>query len=179
MPDVKGCIKKALAFMCGAAAFGGPVGTLAANAVGKAVGVSNLDSSPAGLAAAIAGATPEQMLQLKQAEAQTQAQLQQMGFTHVEELERLAVEDRSSARNMQVATRSWTLPALAWVIVLSFTVVVILILRGGSKVESAFAGALVGYLAANTNQVVSYFFGDSAGSARKTEILATSNPKGG
>ncbi len=178
MPDVKVFIKKAFPFISAAAAFGGPLGTLAANAVGKAVGVSNLDSSPAGLAAAIAGATPEQMLQLKQAEAQTQAQLQQMGFTHVEELERLAVEDRDSARNMQVATRSRTAPALAWIIVLSFLLVVLCVLRGWGRVEAAFAGTLVGYLAANCNQVVSYYFGSSSGSDRKTELMATSKPGG-
>lgn len=177
MPDVKGFIKKAFPFISAAAAFGGPLGTLAANAVGKAVGASNIDSSPGSLAAAIAGATPEQMLALKQAEAQTQAQLQQMGFQHVEELERLGVEDRESARNLQAATRSWTLPALAWVIVVSFLLAVLALLRGWGKVDTAFAAGLVGYLAANANQVVSYFFGSSSGSDRKTELLA--NPKGG
>jgi hypothetical protein len=178
MPDVKGFIKKAFPFISAAAAFGGPLGTLAANAVGKAVGASNLDASPDALSAAIAGATPQQMLALKQAEADTQAHLQQMGFAHVEELERLAVEDRSSARNMQAATRSWTAPALAWVIVISFLLVVLCVLRGWGRVEAAFAGTLVGYLAANCNQVVSYYFGSSSGSDRKTELMATSKPGG-
>lgn len=178
MPDVKGFIKKAFPFISAAAAFGGPLGTLAANAVGKAVGASNLDPSAGGLAAAIAGATPEQMLALKNAEAQLQAQLQQMGFAHVEELERLAVEDRTSARNMQAATKSWTAPALAWVIVISFLLVVLCVLRGWGRVEAAFAGTLVGYLAANCNQVVSYYFGSSSGSDRKTELMATTKPGG-
>lgn len=177
MPDFKGLVKKAFPFISAAAAFGGPLGALAANAVGKAVGVTNVEASPAGLAAAIAGATPEQLLQLKQAEADTQARLQQMGFSHVEELERLSVEDRESARNMQAATRSWTAPSLAWVIVISFLLVVLCVLRGWGRVEAAFAGTLVGYLAANCNQVVSYYFGSSSGSDRKTELMAPGGSK--
>lgn len=178
MPDVRGFLKKAFPFISAAAGFGGPLGMLAANTVGKALGVTNVDPSPDGLAAAIAGATPAQLEQMKQAEADTQARLEQMGFLHVEDLEKLAVEDRESARTMQVATKSWTVPALAWVIILSFSAVVILILRGGSRIESAFAGGLVGYLAANANQVVSYFFGSSAGSDRKTELMANPKPGG-
>ncbi len=173
MPDFKGLVKKAFPWINAAAGFGGPIGVMAAQLVGKAVGVTNVEASPSGLAAAIAGASPEQLLQLKQAEADTQARLQQMGFTHVEELERLSVEDRNSARNMQVATRSWTVPALAWLIVISFLLVVLCVLRGWGRVEAAFAGTLVGYLAANANQVISYYFGDSHGNARTTELLAT------
>jgi len=39
-------------------------------------------------------------------------------------------------------------------------------------VEAAFAGTLIGYLAANAQQVISYYFGSSAGSDRKTELMA-------
>jgi hypothetical protein len=175
MPDFKGLVKKAFPWINAAAALGGPLGVMAANAVGKAVGVTNVEASPAGLAAAIAGATPEQLLQLKQAEADTQARLQQMGFSHVEELERLAVEDRESARNLQVATKSWIVPALALAAVISFSIAVFAVLRGWARVEAAFAGALVGYLAANCQTVFSYYFGSSSGSDRKTELLANSS----
>ena len=171
MPDVKGFLKKAFPIVSAFAGFGGPLGTLAAGAVGKALGVSNVDPSHDSIAAAIAGATPEQMLQLQQVEADLQMKMQQLGFEHVEELEKLGVDDRASARNLQMATRSWTLPALAWLIVLSFFFTVAAVLRGWGKVEEAFAGTLVGYLAANCNQVVSYFFGSSAGADRKTELL--------
>jgi hypothetical protein len=177
MPDFKGLVKKAFPFISAAAAFGGPLGMLAANAVGKAVGVANVEASPSGLAAAIAGATPEQLLQLKQAEADTQARLQQMGFTHVEELEKLAVEDRDSARQMQIATKSRTAPVLAWIVVLSFLLVVLCVLRGWGRVEAAFAGTLVGYIAGMANQVISYYFGSSSGSDRKTELLANGGSK--
>ena len=172
MPDVVGFLKKAFPFISAAASFGGPLGTLAAGAVGKALGVDKVGTGVSDIAAAIAGATPEQMVQLRQAEADTQVKLAQMGFTHAEELEKLAVEDRESARGLQAATKSWTAPVLAWVVVISFTLCVVAVLRGWGRVEAAFAGTLIGYLAANCNQVVSYYFGSSAGSDRKTELLA-------
>jgi len=178
MPDFTGFLKKAFPFISAAASFGGPIGTLAASAVGKALGVDKVSPTPDAIAAAIAGATPEQLAQMKQAEAELQAKLEQMGFQHVEELEKLAVEDRESARNMEIATRGRTAPALAWLIVISFLIVVLAVMRGWGKVEAAFAGTLVGYLAANCNQVVSYYFGSSSGSDRKTELLAASKPGG-
>lgn len=177
MADFGGFLKKAFPFISAAAGFGGPLGTLAAGAVGKALGVTNVDPSHDEIAAAIAGATPAQMMQLQQAEADLQMKIQQLGFEHVEELEKLAVDDRESARNLQIATKSWTLPALAWLVVLSFFFTVAAILRGWGKVEEAFAGTLVGYLAANCNQVISYFFGSSAGSDRKTELLGNKPTK--
>ena len=172
MPDVAGFLKKAFPFISAAASFGGPLGTLAAGMVGKALGVDKLGPTQDAISAAIAGSTPEQLNQMKQIEADLQIKMQQMGFQHAEELERLGVDDRVSARNLQIATKSWTVPAMAWLIVLSFSFVVVAILRGWGKVEEAFAGTLIGYLAANCNQVVSYFFGSSAGNDRQTELKA-------
>ncbi len=173
MPDFVGLLKKGFPIISAFASFGGPLGTMAASAVGNALGVDKVGSSHDAIAAAIAGATPEQMVQLKQAEADMQVKLQQMGFAHAEELEKLAVEDRESARNLQISTKGRTAPILAWIIVLSFVAACGAILHGWAKVDSVMAGTLVGYLAANSNQVISYFFGSSAGSDRKTELLAS------
>jgi len=172
MPAIGGFLKKAFPFISAAAGFGGPLGTLAAGMVGKALGVDKLAPGQDAISAAIAGATPEQLFQMKQIEADLQAKMQQMGFQHVEELEKLAVDDRASARNLQISTKSWSVPALAWLIVLSFSSIVVAVLRGWGKVDAAFSGTLVGYLAANCNQVISYYFGSSAGSDRKTELMA-------
>ena len=172
MADILGFVKKAFPFISAAASFGGPLGTLAAGVVGKALGVDKVGSAGTDIAAAIAGATPDQLVQLKLAENDMQVKIQQMGFQNAEDLEKLAVDDRDSARNLQIATKSWTAPTLAWFIVLSFAIAVAAILTGHGKVEAAFAGTLIGYLAANAQQVVSYYFGSSAGSDRKTELMA-------
>jgi len=51
-------------------------------------------------------------------------------------------------------------------------------LLGAAKVDGALAGTLVGYLSAKAEQVLAYYFGSTAGSARKTELLAQSAPIG-
>src|SRR5260370_4981451 len=106
MPDVLGFMRKAFPFISAAANFGGPLGTLTAGMVGKALGVKSLGPGQDEISAAIAGATPEQMAQLRQAEGELQAKLQEMGFQHVEELEKIAESDRESARARQVAVKN-------------------------------------------------------------------------
>jgi hypothetical protein len=179
MPDFKGLVKKAFPFISAAAAFGGPLGTLAANAVGKAVGATNLDPTPGGLAAAIAGATPEQLQQLRQAEADTQARLQQMGFTHVEELEKLSVEDRESARARQIAVKDRVPGVLAIGITIGFFGVLGVVSFHGFKEQSRdLMNIMLGSLGTAWVSVVTYYFGSSAGSDRKTELMATSKTGG-
>jgi len=55
---------------------------------------------------AISGATPEQMLALKQADQAFALQMQALGFKQVADLEALAAGDRKDARAMQVSVRS-------------------------------------------------------------------------
>ncbi len=83
MANIAGFLKKAFPFISAAASFGGPLGTLAASTVGKALGVNTIGPTTDEISAAVAGATPEQMVQLKQAEAELQAKLQHMGIEHV------------------------------------------------------------------------------------------------
>ena len=47
---------------------------------------------------------------------------------------------------------------------------------GYSHIESAMAGTLVGYLSAKAEQVVAFYFGSSAGSQKKDEMLHNSTP---
>ena len=82
------------------------------------------------------------------------------------------VADRASARTMQIGTLSITVPTLAFLIVGCFMAMVGGTLLGYAKVDSVLAGTLVGYLSAKCEQVVAFYFGSSAGSARKTELLS-------
>jgi hypothetical protein len=85
---------------------------------------------------------------------------------------KLTVEDRKSARDMQIATKSMLVPSLAILIVGAFIGVVIATLGGFAVVDSVLAGTLIGYLSAKAEQVVNFYFGSSAGSKEKTELLA-------
>jgi fructoselysine-6-P-deglycase FrlB-like protein len=160
--NVGGFIKQALPWI-GAAATGNiPVLIqLAAGTVGKVVGKS-VSANVEDISAAIAGATPEQLLALKQADNELAEKMQQMGFQHVEDLEKIAADDRASARAREVSLKDRFVPFLATFVLASFTVAVLAVIRGWGKIEAAFAGTLIGYLAANANQVVGYYFGSSA-----------------
>jgi hypothetical protein len=152
-----------------ATALGGPLAGLAVEAVSKALGVSGdeakniLDEGKM---------SADQIAQVKVAELELQKQAQALGLN----FEQLAVQDRSSARNMQIATKSFLVPTLAIIIVVSFIGVVVGTMMGLSHIESAMAGTLVGYLSAKAEQVVAFYFGSSAGSQRKDELLHQSTP---
>lgn len=173
MADILGFFKKAMPFITAGLSIAGPAGVAASSILGKVLNVSSPTIDSVQKALASLTLTPELQVQLAEAENQYKLQMQQMGYQNAEDLEKLAVADLASARTMQIATRSWTAPTLAWVIVISFFIAVWAVLTGHGKVEAAFAGTLIGYLAANCQQVVSYYFGSSAGSDRKTELLAT------
>jgi len=76
------------------------------------------------------------------------------------------------ARDREVAVKDRTNQVLAYTVVAAFIFMVAATLLGEAKVEGALAGTLVGYLSAKAEQVLAYYFGSTAGSARKTELLA-------
>jgi len=86
-------------------ALGGPLGGLAVEAAAGALGLSTKTTDA--VKQAISGATPEQMLLLKQADQAFALQMQSLGFKQVADLEALAAGDRADARKMQTATRSF------------------------------------------------------------------------
>lgn len=127
------------------------------------------------IAAAIAGATPDQLLAMKKADQDYAVQMASLGFKNVESLAALAVQDRESARQMQVSTKSVTAPLLAWVVTVGFfgVLVIMMFAQLPDKMHDAFM-LLLGSLATAWTGVMAYYFGSSAGSERKTELLAQS-----
>jgi hypothetical protein len=157
-----------------ATALGGPLAGEAVQVIGNALGLS--EKTEATIKNALAGLTPEQMLAIKQADNEFALRMQQAGFANVEAMEALHVQDVSSARDRQVQTKDSTNTVLAYTVVGSFIAMVGTTLLGYSSIDSALAGTLVGYLSAKAEQVMSYYFGSSKGSDRKTELLAQSTP---
>jgi hypothetical protein len=148
-----------------ATALGGPLAGMAVAAVSKALGcepeeVQDIISS--------GKLTAEQVASIQLAELELKKQAQSMNL----DFEQLAVADRKSARDMQIATKSYLVPSLAIIVVLSFVGVVVSTLSGFSTIDSVMAGTLIGYLSAKADQVLSFFFGSTAGSQRKTELLS-------
>jgi hypothetical protein len=148
-----------------ATALGGPLAGMAVSAVSKALGcdpdeVQGIISSNK--------LTAEQVASIQLAELELKKQAQSMGL----DFAKLTVEDRKSARDMQIATKSMLVPSLAILIVSAFIGVVIATLGGFAVVDSVLAGTLIGYISAKAEQVVNFYFGSSAGSQAKTELLS-------
>ncbi len=131
-------------------------------------------------AAKAISADPALSLQFKQAVLSQQASLEQLAF----EREKLYVSDTQDARKY----RDDKVFKLGLVILASFVAVMTVTLMGlymmvTGKVtidQAIFAGviglvgAIVGYFASNAQQVVSYFFGSSAGSKANADALRDS-----
>jgi len=152
-------------------AIAGPLGGLAVEAAANALGVS--EKTITALKQAIGGATPEQMLALKNADQAFALQMQAMGFANVEKLAALAVENTKDARAMQIAVKSSVPALLAVLITVGFFGILIGMLAGVlTATDNQALLILLGSLGAAWGAVVNYFFGSSADSGRKTELLA-------
>ncbi len=148
-----------------ATAFGGPLAGAAVSAVAKAV-LGKDDATDDEIGKALQSATPEALAAIRKADQDFAARMKELDIN----LEEISAKDRDSARSREVnAHDSWTPRALASVVVLGFVLAGKVNISGEAGV---LIGSLVGYVSAKADQVVSYYFGSSAGSAAKTNLLA-------
>lgn len=164
--DVVGKVSPALGTL-----IGGPAGAVVGTAIAAALGTKD---DPNDVAAALFD--PESAVKLRQIEADTVIKAQELTVQlAVAELQ-ARVDDMKSARDREASVRDNTNRILAYTIVGAFVGMVGTALLGYAKVDNVMAGTLVGYLSAKCEQVLAYYFGSTAGSARKTELLAASTP---
>ena len=157
-------------------ALGGPLGGMAITAAANALGLT--DKTTDALKTALGGATPEQMLALKEADQSFAVQMQALGFADVEKLASLAVENTKDARAMQIQAKSKVPAVLATVVTLGFFIILAGMLHGDLSVTDNNAlMILLGALGAAWGNIVNYYFGSSADSGRKTELLAQAPAK--
>lgn len=171
MPDFDWkTIIKSVAPMLGAA-LGGPLGGLAVSAIGQALGVD--DKTAESVKAAILGATPEQLLALKQEENRFAEHMAELGYKDVESLERIAADDRASARSMVVATGDvWTPRLLAALVVIAWCVVQGFLLN--NVIEPSMReliARVLGTLDSALTLVLAFYFGSSSTSHFKTRMM--------
>ena len=156
-------------------AMGGPLGGAAVGAVANALGLS--DKTEASLKAALSGVTPEQMLALKTADQIFAKQMQEIGFKQISDMEAIAANDRKDARDMQKVTRSWVPATLSLVVTSGYFGILVGILNGKFSVSDSQALLLMlGSLSTAWGLVMAFWFGTTADSGRKTELLAKSTP---
>jgi hypothetical protein len=156
-------------------ALGGPLGGLAVNALGSALGLD--DKTEASIKQALAGVTPEQMLAIKNAEQEFQARMTELGFKNLADMEKIAADDRASARSMQVAQRSRVPAILSVIVTMGFFGLLFGMLTGHLNVSDSQALLiLLGALATGWGQVMAFWFGTTHDSGRKTDMLAKAEP---
>jgi hypothetical protein len=152
-------------------AIGGPLGGMAVTAAANALGLT--DKTTDAIKQAISGATPEQMLALKEADNAFALQMQLLGFKQITDLEALAAGDRKDARDMQKATRSPIPAALSIIITCGFLGLLTGMMTGVFRAEDNQAMLLMlGALGVAFGQVINFWLGSTAESGRKTEIIA-------
>lgn len=152
-------------------AVGGPLGGLAVEAASNALGLSTKTTDA--LKQALGGATPEQMLALKQADQTFALQMQALGFKQIADLEAIAAGDRADARKMQESKPSRVPAVLSVGVTLGYFAILLGMMLGQLKVSDSQALLLMlGSLGTAWGMVMSFWFGTTRDSARKTELIA-------
>jgi len=152
-----------------ATAMGGPLAGMAVSAISKAIGV---DPDKVGDLISSNKLSAEQIAQVKIAEIELQKQAQELGLN----FEKLEVEDRKSAREMQATTRSIVPPALAAIITVGFFSILIMMMIGKVDGNNPTILMMLGSLSTAWTGIVAYYFGSSAGSQAKTDLLSKAGP---
>jgi len=153
-----------------ATALGGPLAGLAVTAISKALGIDEKEVQSTIESGKLSA---EQLTSLKQAEIELQKQAQSLGL----DFEKLATDDRKSARELQVATKSWIPGTLAIGVTLGFFGILIGLMTDHVTKSDALL-LMLGSLGTAWTAIVSFYFGSSANSEKQSEMLHKSAPVG-
>ena len=151
-----------------ATAVGGPLGGLAYETISKVMGIGQDDAKKMLDEGKLSG---DQIASLQQAEIALKAKAQELGL----DFEKLAVEDRKSARDMQVATKSRLPPTLAILVTLGFFGILASLMLGYAT-KSDELMIMLGSLSTAWTGIMGFYFGSSVGSQNKDKLLYNSTP---
>lgn len=144
-----------------------PFGGMAANVLKKVLGLDK-KATEQQITEAVKNASPEQVVALKDAENEFQIKLKELDV----DILKLDQEDRDSARDMQVKSKSKIPAILSIVITMGFFGVLYVMLLGGvPEGEKDVLLVMLGSLGTAWTGVVNYWFGSSMGSKDKTSLI--------
>ena len=167
--DILGFFKKVAPWVAGAAASAlpGPLGMAAkvvANAIGKPVKPDQTE-----IAAAVAGATPEQLAAIQAADHQFALDMQKLGFQHEDDF----LADRANARQREAVVRDRMPAFLAITVTVGFFGLLLLLAFHTLPAQAKdVLLILIGALTVGWKDVMGYYFGSSAGSEEKNKIIS-------
>jgi len=151
-----------------ATALGGPLAGLAIEAVSKAIGI---DAKDVQSTISEGKLTADQIMLIKQAEIEMAARAQEMGL----DFAKLNVEDRKSAREMQAETRSYIPAILAISVTIGFFGILVGMMTETFKTSDPLM-LMLGSLGTAWTGIIAFYFGSSAGSQAKDDLLHQSHP---
>ena len=151
-----------------ATALGGPLAGLAVTAISKSLGIDEKDVENTITTGKLSA---EQLTSLKQAEIELQKQANELGLNFA----KLATDDRKSARELQVATKSWIPGTLAIGVTLGFFGILIGLMTDHVTKSDALL-LMLGSLGTAWTAIVSFYFGSNAKDADKDVMLHNSIP---
>ena len=147
----------------------GPVGGLAIQVLGDALGIDEPTQEKIADAFKSGQMTGEQIVAVKQAEQAFLVRCKELDI----DLEKIHAGDRDSARGMQKETKSRIPGTLAILVTLGFFGVLGWLLIGGKPAQGGDALlVMLGALGTAWGAIVQFYFGSSAGSAAKNDMLA-------
>jgi len=152
------------------AGLGGPLGGLA----GKIIADVVTGGKPSDLDEAILTQSPETLLALKRAELEFQTRLEELGI----EREKIEVQDRTSAREMAKVNMKPQM-VLSTVFIGGYFGIFLSMLVGTIELgqdEMVMVNVLMGVLTAGIPAILAFWFGSTAGSAVKSQLLFQSKP---
>ena len=150
-----------------ASALGGPLAGMAVSAIGSALGLDKATEQT--IQARLAGATPDDLLKVKQAEAEFAAKMKQMEI----DVFALEVRDRESARAL--TTGGARTPALlSWLVVSGTFLLYGWLVKYGnpSHLDDVILGRLLGTLDTAFGVVLAYWLWTSFSSKSKDETIS-------
>lgn len=152
-----------------ATCLGGPLAGMGVALLEKVLGISSdkvMDAVNSGKL------TSDQVAQIKVAEIELKKQEEQLGLN----FEQLAVEDRKSARDMQVGTKSKIPSALAILVTIGFFGILVWLMIHPADTSNTPLMIMLGSLGTAWSGIIAFYFGSSASSHAKDEMIYNSTP---
>ena len=147
---------------------GGPLGGFAFKKVAQVL-LGKDAGSMRELELALSNATPDQLFKLKNADLEFKKEMAKLGVTEIE----IAAMDRDSARKRQIVVGDHIPGILAIGLTLGFFgVLVLLMFCPMEKTAQGVIDVMLGALGTAWVSAITYYFGSSAGSVRKTELIS-------
>ena len=152
-----------------ATCLGGPLAGLAVTALSKLFGVA-----PDQVQSMINDnkLSADQIAMVQQEEIKFKEQTQALGLN----FEQLAVEDRKSARDMQTVTGSIIPPVLSVLVTAGFFGILAYLMVRPADTTNTPLMIMLGSLGTAWTGIIAFYFGSSAGSQKKDQMLFNSTP---